>query len=155
MWAVSQGQQRARQKKFSSPASTLGRKTCRLSSRLHAKQRELCSNSVASTALQASTSGLISATPPSSLVSSTEEILIGEKGRRTGKWIRQNFLWSWTQLAAADWKSVWKSSTFTATRLCLHPKCRRSWTRRTCRTFLWSMSGHSNFHRKWRMSSSS
>ena len=150
----SREQQRRPQKKFTSAASTSARKTCRLSSGRRTTLRELCSTCVASTALLASTSGPTSATTPSILVSRSEEIRATKQGRRTGRWTRQSFLWSWTRLAEADWKPDWRNSTFTETRLCLSPKCKMSWTRRACHTFFWSKSGNPNFHRKWRMSSS-
>ena len=150
----SRGQQRGRRKKFTSSASTSARKTCRPSSGLRTTQRELCSTSAASTALRASTSGPTSVTTPSSSVSRAEELQITKRGRRTGRRSRQSFRWSWTRSAEADWKPVLRSSAFTATKLCLQPKCRKNWTRRACRTFLWSKRIQPHFHRKWRMSSS-
>ena len=150
----SRRQQRRPQKKFTSAASTSARKTCRPSSGQRATQKELCFISVALTALRTSTSEPTSDTTPSSSISRCEELHMTKREQRTGGRSRQIFLWSWTQSAAVDWKPVCRSSALLATRLCLHPKCRRSWTRRACRTFLWSKSIQPHFHRKRRMSSS-
>ena len=134
----SQRQREEQQMKFTFTASTLALKTCRQSSGQHAMQRELCSTSVASTVLQSSISAKISATTLSSSVSRAEEVHITKRGRRTGRQTHQSFLWLLTRLVTADWKLVWRSSALPTTRLCLHLKCRRNWTQRACRTFLWS-----------------
>ena len=152
MSARSRGQQREPQMKFTSAPSTSVWKTCRPLSGLRTTQRELCSAGVTSTALRASTSEQISVTKPSSSFFNTEEVHIGKRVRRTGFMTRQSFLWSWTRSAAADWERVWRNSTFLKTTLWLHPKWRRRWTRWAYHTFLWSMSGHPYFHRKWRIS---
>ena len=97
---------------------------------------------------------LTSATKPSSSVSRTEEVRKPKRERRTGRMTRRSFLWSWTRLAVADWKPVCRSSALLTIILCLHPKCRMSWTQRACHTFLWSKRMYSHWHRKLRMSSS-
>ena len=92
MLTRSQRQQQGQQKKFSFTASTSVLKTCRPSSGLRVTQRELCSVSVASTALQASTSAKISDTKPDYSVFSSEEVHISKRGQRTGRRTPQNFL---------------------------------------------------------------
>ena len=147
-------QQVGQQQKFTSNASTSARKTCRPSSGLRTMQRELCSTSVVSISLRTSTLEQTLASKPSSSASSTVEIHFTKRGLQTGRQIRQNSLWLWMRSVAADWEIVWRRSAFSATRLCLHLKCRRNYTRRAYHKFLWSMNIAIHFYRKFRMSSS-